>query len=182
MNTIYILKKRVLFRKKRKYSVKVIFAFFFLLSTIYSFSQDSIRISGQLINNTRFAKVVIQKFGTGAYDIAAIAVDKESGKFKITAPIDTAPGIYRFRYSQTGFGDYVDVIINGKDKEIAFSVDVTTEVENRATIFNVSDENKALSLFSIKQKRDLNAIRIKEDFLTKYPNKTDKSYQRIFKD
>ena len=156
--------------------------FYFLLSTFYSHAQDSIRISGQLQNNTRFAKVVVQKFGVGIFDIAAMQIDKETGKFSITAPADVEPGIYRFRYSQTGYGDFVDVIINGKEKLIEWSVDVSLEPDSRNPIFTASDENKAWRLFQAKQMETLNAIRIKEDFLSRYPSKSDKSYQSVLKD
>ncbi len=160
----------------------ILITLIFFLSTFFLFAQDSIRISGQLLNNTRFAKVVVQKFGVGVFDIAALPIDKETGNFSITAPADVEPGIYRFRYSQTGYGDFVDVIINGKEKQISFSVDVSLEPDGRNPIFKASDENKAWSLFHAKQKETLNAIRIKEDFLSRYPNKKDKSYQSVLKD
>lgn len=156
--------------------------FCFLLTAFYSFAQDSIHIRGQLQNNTRFAKVVVQKFGIGSFDIAALPIDKETGSFSIIAPADVEPGIYRFRYSQTGYGDFVDVIINGKEKLIEWSVDVSLEPDNRNPIFTTSDENKAWRLFQAKQKETLNAIRIKEDFLSRYPSKSDKSYQSVLKD
>lgn len=161
------------------------FSLFTLLFSLYSFhlsAQDSIQIRGKLDNNTRFAKVVVQQFGLGMFDIAAVSVDKETGIFRITAPADVAPGIYRFRYSQTGYDDYVDVIINGKEKEISFRVDLFLEPDERKPIFSLSDENIAWRLFQEEQKLNLNTIRVQEDFLIRYPNKTEKSYRRINKE
>ncbi len=170
----------VKFRKKKfGLSTFPIFTFCFLLSTFYSSAQDSIHIRGQLHNNTRFAKVVIQKFGIGVFDIAAVPIDKETGSFSITAPADVEPGIYRFRYSQTGYGDYIDVIINGKEKDIAFSLDVNPEPDNRNPIFSASKENKVWCEFQKQQKESLHALRVQQDFLINYPNKTDKTYQTI---
>jgi thiol-disulfide isomerase/thioredoxin len=182
MNKEYNMNKRVIGSNCKKFKGKVVLTFYFLLFTFFCSAQDSIRISGQLVNNTKFAKVVVQKFGVGVFDIVAIAVDKETGKFSITAPKDVEAGIYRFRYSQTGYGDYVDVIINGKEKQIDFSVDVYAEPDNRMPVFTQSDENKAWYLFKKEQGEALNAIRIKEEFLSRFPNKKDKSYQSILKE
>jgi len=166
--------------KFSKFSILI--AFIFSLSAFYLSAQDSIRINGQLQNNSRFVKVVVQKFGVGIFNIAAVPVNKETGSFSINVPADVESGIYRLRYSQTGYGDYVDVIINGKEKQIEFSVDISLEPESRNPIFSASDENKAWSLFHAKQKETMNAIRIKEDFLSRYPNKEKKSYRRVLKD
>lgn len=153
--------------------------FIFLFTSFHLAAQDSIRISGQLHNNTQFAKVVVQKFGIGVFDIVAVPIDKETGKFTITAPADVERGIYRFKYSQTGYGDFIDVIINGKEKDIAFSVDVNEQPDIRFPIFTASKENMAWYQFEQSQKAALTAIRVQEDFLYNYPNKTDKTYQTI---
>lgn len=162
--------------------IKTLVAIYFLLFTSYLKAQDSIRIYGQLKNNTKFTKVVVQKFGTGVFDIAAVAVDKETGNFNITAPIYVEQGIYRFRYSQTGYGDYVDVIINGKDTKIDFSVDINQEPDNRNPFFTASEENKIWYQFKKQQKEKLNELMVKQNFLVSYPNKKDKSYVTLQKE
>jgi thiol-disulfide isomerase/thioredoxin len=167
----------------KKFTItSTLIAFIVSLTTFSTYAQDSIRISGQLHNNTRFAKVVIQKFGIGVFDIAAVPIDKETGKFSITAPMDVAPGIYRFRYSQSGAEDFVDVMINGKEKDIAFSVDVNLEPDERKAFFTLSEENKAWYSFYKQQKDALHAIRVLQDFLFNYPNKKDKTYLNILAD
>ena len=156
-------------------------AFLFSVSTFQLVAQDSIRISGQLLNNTRFVKIVVQKFGTGVFDIAAVNIDKESGKFSISAPMDVEAGIYRFRYSQTGYGDFIDLIINGNEKDISFNIDVSKEADNRMINFLASEENKTWYQFHQEQKNALAAIRLQEDFINNYPNKKDKTFLNMLK-
>lgn len=162
--------------------IKILLSYvcFFFATKMYS--QDSIRISGQFINNTRFAKVVVQKFGVGVFDIVAVPIDKETGEFSIVTPMDVEPGIYRFRYSQTGYVDYVDIIINGNEKEIAFSLDVSLEADKRTPIFTTSKENEEWYQFKKLQYEKLNEILVKQSFLVNYPNKKDKSYISLYKE
>ena len=82
-----------------------------LLLSLCSFAQDSIRISGQFLHNTRFAKVVVNKFGVGSFPIAAVPIQEE--KFSLSAPGDIEPGVYRFQYSQTT-NDYIDINMHKK--------------------------------------------------------------------
>lgn len=161
------------------------FYFFIVLSlfftiTSHAISNDSIYIKGKLINNTKFSKVVVQKFGTAVYDIAAVAVDNETQEFVIVAPKNVESGIYRFKYSQTGFGDYVDVIINGKEDVIEFTVDVNEAVEKRVPFFLKSKENQNWYTFkkeAIFTEQKLNAL---HDFLMNYPDANDKTYATVF--
>ena len=76
----------------------VAIALFITISTFAQTTKDSIVISGHLKNNTRFAKVVVKKFGVGTFDIAAVPIKNE--KFSITAPATIDAGVYRFQYSQ----------------------------------------------------------------------------------
>lgn len=173
----------------QKFSVKKIFenyksrlnsiSLFLLFSTIYVSAQDSIRIAGHLQNNTRFAKVVVQKFGVGIFDIAAVIVNKDTGKFGIAIPPDIEPGIYRFRYSQTDYQDYIDVIINGKESEINFSLDLSKDSQNRVPIFTVSNENLAWHNFNQKQKKELYALQLMQDFILDYPDKHGTAYKTV---
>jgi hypothetical protein len=106
--------------------MKKTLTFLALLVFLQSYAQDSIAIKGELKNNSRFAKVVVSKFGVGSFPIAAVPIQED--KFSLSAPVDIEPGIYRFQYSQTS-NDYVDLIINGKEKEIEFSIDLLS-IEN----------------------------------------------------
>lgn len=153
---------------------KIWLALWFSLFAVGAFAQDSIRISGQLLNNTRFAKVVVQKFGLGVFEVAAVPVHPITGAFTITAPAAVAPGIYRLQFSQTGYDAYVDVIVNGQEPTIAFSVDVAAAPA--VPVFTQSEENKAWWAFHAQQQARLYKMRVQEAFLTDYPDHADNSY------
>jgi thiol-disulfide isomerase/thioredoxin len=149
--------------------MKKLFTFYFLFLTSISFAQDSIRISGQLLHNTRFAKVVVSKFGVGSYPIAAVPIQED--KFSLSAPGNIEPGVYRFQYSQTA-SEYVDVIINGKEKEIAFSIDLLSE--NKTPQFSKSVENQLWYNYQNQSQVQLQKIEMLNQFAAMYPSGTDK--------
>jgi thiol-disulfide isomerase/thioredoxin len=153
---------------------KICLAFWLALVAVGAFAQDSLRISGQLRNNTRFAKVVVQKFGLGVFEVVAVPVHPETGAFTITAPADVAPGIYRLQFSQTGSDAYVDVIVNGQEPTINFSVDVAALPA--VPVFTQSEENKAWWGFHAQQQARLYKLRVQEAFLKDYPDQADNSY------
>ena len=133
-------------------------------------AQESIVIKGELKNNSRFAKMVVSKFGVGSFPIAAVPI--QEGKFSISAPMDIEPGIYRFQYSQTS-NEYVDIIINGKEKEIEFSVDLLS-IENKSPQFIKSKENKIWYGYLAQSQKQLQKIELLNQFLGSYPSATDK--------
>jgi hypothetical protein len=89
---------------------------FFTTSFTLSNAQDSIVIKEQLKQNNCSVKEVVRKLG-----------------------------IYRFQYSQTD-NDYVAVIIDGKEKEITFSMDLW--IDNKEPEFIESKENEFLAWLS----------------------------------
>jgi thiol-disulfide isomerase/thioredoxin len=133
-------------------------------------AQDSIVIKGELKNNSRFAKMVVSKFGVGSFPIAAVPIQED--KFSLSAPMDIEPGIYRFQYSQTS-NDYVDLIINGKEKEIEFSIDLLS-IENKSPQFTKSTENKIWYDYLAQSQKQLQKIELLNQFLGAYPSVTDK--------
>jgi thiol-disulfide isomerase/thioredoxin len=177
----YKLKYSIMNSIKKTIRRNLAFSCCILLSTIYSFSQDSICISGQLQNNTKFAKIVVQQFGIGSTAIAAIPIDKETGNFKISAPIDIQAGVYRFQYSQST-GDYVDVILNGKEREVYFTIDVNKEVNKRFPLFTQSLENSTWHAFDQQRKAMNLELEVLDGFLSMYPNKQDPFYQNALKE
>lgn len=153
--------------------------FYFLLSTFYAHAQDSIRISGQLQNNTRFAKVVVKKFGTGVFDIAAIPISKETGAFSITAPMDIEPGIYRFQYSQSELSGYLDIIIDGKENEIEFALDLDDKA--LLPVFKSSTENKIWYAYKNEHNLLLQKMQLIGQFINEYPNVEDAIFKQVSK-
>ena len=151
---------------------KVFFTFYFLLSTFNSFAQDSIRISGELQNNTRFAKVVVKKFAVGSFDIAVVPI--KDGKFQIAAPANLEAGVYRFQYSQTSLSEYMDIIIDGKEKEIHFSLDLNEPKETRKPVFTKSDQNKKWYSYQVQEAMQLQKIKALQNALALYPEGKDK--------
>lgn len=164
--------------KTKKTKLKLLASCFLLLATLASFAQDSIVIQGELKNNSRFAKVVLNKFGIGSFPIAAFPI--QNNKFRITAPADIEPGVYRFQYSQTS-NEYVDVIINGVEKNIAFILDVLDEAEKRKPIFNQSQENQNWYSYQNQSQLQLQKIASLQEALAGYPNSTDKIVTQIEK-
>ncbi|WP_445758086.1 TlpA family protein disulfide reductase [Polaribacter sp.] len=152
-------------------NLKLLITFFMFIITAASFCQDSIVIQGELKNNSRYAKVVVNKFGIGSFAIAAFPI--ENDKFSITAPVDILPGVYRLQYSQTA-NEYVDVIINGKEKNIAFSLDLFDEVEKRKPVFTQSKENQNWYSYQNQSQLQLQKIIALQQALAGYPNATDK--------
>ena len=133
-------------------------------------AQESIVIKGEFKNNSRFAKMVVSKFGVGSFPIAAVPI--QEGKFSLSAPMDIEPGIYRFQYSQTS-NDYVDLIISGKEKEIEFSIDLLS-IENKSPQFTKSKENKIWYGYLAQSQKQLQKIELLSQFLGAYPSVKDK--------
>jgi thiol-disulfide isomerase/thioredoxin len=157
---------------------KLLLLVFLLASSLWCNAQDSIRISGQLLNNTRFAKILVKQFGIGISNIAAIEIDS-SGRFRINAPKDLNPGVYRLQYGQTEPNDYVDVILDGKETEIEFSLDCNEPIEIRIPKFTKSNENKNWYNYQVARQKSLQKIQVLQQFLTQYPNTEDKIVAQI---
>lgn len=140
--------------------------------SISSIAQDSIRIHGSLLHNSRFAKVVIKQFNIGNIDIAAFPIKDEH--FKITTPATIAPGVYRLQYSQAA-NEYVDIIVEGnKEKEIEFSIDLNQPIENRKPLFTASEQNKIWYDYQAEQEVQLQKITALQNALALYPDGKDK--------
>ena len=89
---------------------RVLGGFFLMLFSLPFFGQDSIVIKGKFLNNSRYAKVVMQKFAVGVIPIAGASIYKDS--FSLAIPKSIDPGVYRFQYSFTESEHYLDIIIN----------------------------------------------------------------------
>lgn len=152
---------------------------FLLLTTGSCVAQDSIVIQGELANNSRFAKVIIKKFGIGSFDIALAPIT--NGRFRIAAPAELEPGVYRLAYSQNSLSEYVDVILNGTEKEISFSLDLAEEIGNQKPVFTQSAENQNWYAYQAKEAVQLQKISALQNALAIYPISTDKIITQLHK-
>lgn len=154
---------------KNKFTLSnILIALIFLLSTFICAAQDSITISGEFQNNTQYAKVVMQKFDVGSFAIAAIPIDKASGKFSINIPVDEfIPGVYRLQYSQSS-QEYVDVILNGNEPQISFTIDAFSETKQ--PVFTHSKENKLWYSYKEEAAEIRFKIELLQQFLSNYPS------------
>lgn len=148
-----------------------------LLLLFNLYANDTILIKGKLLNNSKYSKIVVQKFGIGVFDVAAVTINNESGEFIINIPADVEPGIYRLRYSQTSSNGYLDVIINGIEKDISFSIDVSLSQDIMLPFFINSEENKSWYQFKKIQNELFSKILLVQNLLVDYPNKEDKLFK-----
>lgn len=141
--------------------------FYFLLSTFYLSAQDSIRISGVFEGNTRYAKVLVKKFGIGTYDIAGATIHKDS--FTLSVPASIEPGVYRFQYAHSEQIQYIDIILNGQDRNIRFRIRANDE--EASPIFTGSDENKAYQAYLTRTRHLMAKIDLLQQFIHAYPSR-----------
>lgn len=146
----------------------------FLTTSFFGYSQDSININGQLLHNTKYAKVLVKKFNIGSIDIAAFPINNE--KFSIKAPIDIEPGVYRLQYSQVEPNAYVDIIIDGKEKTIDFTLDLNSK--DVVPEFSSSKENKNWYTYQKESRAIKQKIQEIKKFIYQYPNPKDLIYQQ----
>lgn len=152
---------------------------FALLFSVVSIAQEAvITIHGMLLHNTRYPQVVVKQYGNGEFVIGTFPVDKETGEFQITAPKDVLAGVYRLQYNQAE-NEFVDVIINGKEQLIDFSIDLDIPFKDRQPVFSKSAEN--LSWYNFKKKLLYqNTLIVPQfEFLASYPTTQDKVYQQV---
>ena len=154
--------------------MKKLIPLFFLVFCMKSNAQDSIVIKGQLLHNSRFAKVVVSKFGIGSFPIAAVPILE--GKLILTVPKNIEPGIYRFQYSQVS-NDYLDIILDGKEKEILFSIDLLSD--NIIPQFSKSLENINWYSYQNQSQIQLQKIETLNQFLAMYPKAADKIVAQV---
>jgi thiol-disulfide isomerase/thioredoxin len=143
-----------------------VFTFCFLLTTFNSNAQDSILVRGQFIGNTKYAKVLMKKFEIGSFPIGGSSIKDE--KFSLTLPPEIPPGVYRFQYAIGEGEKYIDLIINGKEKEIAFAMEANNEMAT--PIFIASEENKRWYAYIAQNRQQLERISLLSQFINAYPN------------
>jgi thiol-disulfide isomerase/thioredoxin len=156
-----------------KRTIGLTFMFCFLLATFYCSAQDSIVVKGQFINNTKYAQVQMKKFAVGSFTVAGAKIKDE--KFSMTLPPDIPAGVYRFQYAFSQSQQYLDIIINGKDKEINFTIDAFDDVAFPK--FSKSKENQQWYAYLEETNNQLQRIELLNQFINAYPSPTAKVVQ-----
>ena len=139
----------------------------FLLTSFQSFAQDSIVVKGTFIGNTKYAKVLMKKFGVGSFYVGGAAIKKDS--FSIKLPPSIEQGVYRFVYAVAEGEEYVDIIINGTEKNIHFTLNANDE--KAVPVFVASDENKLWYAYKTQSNAQLLKIDLLNQFIYAYPNR-----------
>lgn len=133
------------------------------------YGQDSIRITGHLVNNSKYAVAVLEKFGVGSYPIVKSGIDKNTGNFYFALPVaGTDKGIYRIRYSFAEPGRQVDVIING-EPSVDFSINLWDTLLSPK--FTQSAENQAWYAYRMRINQQNDKIAHLTELLNNYPDK-----------
>jgi hypothetical protein len=129
-------------------------------------AQDSIVINGCFIGNTKYAKVLMKKFEVGNFPVGGAAIKKDS--FKLVLPPNIPSGVYRFQYA-IGEGErYIDVIINGKEKNIHFTLNAKDDMA--LPEFLGSYENQQWYEYLLNNRNQLERISLLNQFINAYPN------------
>jgi thiol-disulfide isomerase/thioredoxin len=129
-------------------------------------SPDSIIVRGHFINNSKYAKVILKKFDIGSFPIGAATI--KDGFFSISLPSDIPIGVYRFQYSSIHEDKFLDIIINGKDKEIDFSLKVDDDLA--FPFFVKSEENDFWYQYLKESRLQIEKIIHLSNFINQYPN------------
>lgn len=149
------------------FRINVLLVCFVFLSN-YLYSMDSILVKGRFVGNTKYAKVLIKKFDIGTFVIGGTSIQKE--EFSIMLPPDIPTGIYRFQYAIAESERYIDLIVNGKEKEIYFQLDVTDE--RAIPSFKASLENSEWYNYISTTSSQLERISILNQLINAYPIST----------
>ena len=109
----------------------------------------------------------MKKFGVGNFPIGGATIKDE--KFSLSIPTSVAPGVYRFQYAVGEGEQYIDLIINGTEKEIAFTLQANEE--NAAPVVIASNENKLWYNYKAQTNAQLLKIDLLNQFIYAYPNR-----------
>ena len=156
-----------------KRTIGFAFTFVFLLAAFYCSAQDSIVVKGKFINNTKYAQVQMKKFEVGSFTVSGAEIKDE--KFSMTLPSDIPAGVYRFQYAFSQSQQSLDIIINGEDKEINFSLDAADDVAFPK--FSKSKENQQWYAYLEETSNQLQRIELLNQFINAYPSPTAKVVQ-----
>lgn len=153
--------------------VKIVFLFFSCF--VFSQAQDSITISGHLKGNSRYTKAILIGFGVGQKPLGAAKINTETFMMKI--PNTIVPGVYRFQFSQVNTNEYLDLIIDGIEKKIYFTIELNKET--KIPLFSESNENKRWYDYLAQSQIKLTKIELLNQLWNQYPDQKDKIVRQV---
>ncbi len=173
---IKVLKRSVSVKKSKmirtvvylaKYSKVHLFKLLLLLFWVKgSYAQDSIVIQGSFRGNTTFARVVLSQYALGTVPIADAVINNEH--FILKLPSNVEPGVYRLQYAFAAGEQFLDIIINGAENEINFSL--AANEPSAVPNFIVSDENRKWYSYLDKKTKLLQKISLLNQLINVYPD------------
>jgi thiol-disulfide isomerase/thioredoxin len=137
---------------------RIILIVFNLLICLNILAQgDSIRIQGELKYNIKLKTCSLMKHAP-AGDVAFCkgGVSTDGKHFYFSLPSQTTPGVYGLITEP--FTTSLDIILNGKEKNIAFIIQLNNDGRTNPVIFKVSEENKAWNEYTFGYKLILKQI------------------------
>ncbi|MFV5686503.1 hypothetical protein ACM55I_13775 [Flavobacterium sp. GB2R13] len=158
---------------KKKQKILLLLVFSFIIS--FAQAQDSIRIRGVFREYICSISLTFNSFSAGFKPLAEVAIKDNS--FYLSLPGTIAPGVYRVQYNQGCGEQFVDVIVNGIDKEISFDTNLNSEFPS----FMRSEENRRWSNYQKQSKCHVSKLGILYNFLSFYPSTQDKVVLQVTK-
>lgn len=130
-------------------------------------AQEQVIIKGRFLTNTPLLRVELQQFGLGGQIIARAAINVDS--FSMPLPADLSPGVYRLYYAFGQEAQYLDLILNGKEQKLSFSLDLNKPYAKPK--FSSSQENRRWYQYLAIQEAQLERISLLQQFLIQYPKR-----------
>jgi thiol-disulfide isomerase/thioredoxin len=138
----------------------------FCLVVGFSFAQNNSTITGTFKGNSTYAQVILKQFNVGSSPIARAEIIGET--FTLTLPENITPGVYRLQYAFAQNEQYLDIIINGKDQNIVFTL--PADEPYAFPTFANSKENQLWYNYIATNTQQLERISLLNQFINAYPN------------
>ncbi len=143
----------------------IFYFFIFILLNKNSFAIDNIVAKGKSVGYTKYAKVLIKKFDVCSFLVGVVDIKNDSFTNFLHSTFE--PVFYRFNYVIPEREEYVDLIINGKEKVINFSLKANGE--NAVPNFIASKENILWYNYEAQTNEQLLKIDLLNQFIYFYP-------------
>ena len=146
---------------------------------IDTISIDSIKIKGRILNKSKIYSGSLLKFGFEKKDIINFLLKNDSFTFSLPSSIE--PGVYRLELSDSINKFYIDLIVDGIEKNIIF--DFSTNVNSIASLeFKESIQNLNWYNYNKNSSKITNRLDMLFDYLSIFHDKkVDRYVIKTFK-